>query len=181
MKILKSKSMRNLSKVAHLGKDRARLKAYSVLFQIPCLPRWLKGKESTCQCRRSRRRRFNPWVGKMPWRKKWQLTPVFLPRKSQGLKSLMGYSPWDHKRVEQDWATKQITKRLQFNFILSSERRIHNVILVWLSILELFSRENKLQRNEYVLRLSIAKVHLVLFFFIFEEGLKFTSKRLYDG
>ena len=139
--------------------------------------RWLSGKESTCQ---SRKCGLKPWVWKIPWRRKWQPTPVFLPGKSWGLKSLMGYSPWGHKRIKHNWATKQ-TKRLPFNFILSSERRIQNVILVWLSILELFSKENKLQRNEYVLRLPIAKVHLELFFFIFEEGLKFNSKRLYDG
>ena len=34
------------------------------------LPRWLSGKESACQCRRHKRRRFNPWVGKIPWIKK---------------------------------------------------------------------------------------------------------------
>ena len=45
------------------------------------LPRWLSGKESTRQCRR---RGFDPWVGKIPWKMKWQLTPVFLPRKSHG-------------------------------------------------------------------------------------------------
>ena len=39
------------------------------------LPWWLRGKESTCQCRRHR---FDPWVGKIPWRRKWQPTPVFL-------------------------------------------------------------------------------------------------------
>ena len=37
------------------------------------------------------------WVGKIPWRRKWQPTPVFLPRKSQGQRSLVGYSPWGHK------------------------------------------------------------------------------------
>ena len=51
-------------------------------------PRCLSGKESTCQCRRRRRHRFNLWVGKNPWRRKWQPTPVFLPRKSHGLRSL---------------------------------------------------------------------------------------------
>ena len=35
------------------------------------LPRWFSGKESTCQCRRCRRRVFNPWVRKIPWRRKW--------------------------------------------------------------------------------------------------------------
>ena len=41
------------------------------------LPRWLRGKESACQ---GRRHRFNSWGRKIPWRRKWQLTPVFLPR-----------------------------------------------------------------------------------------------------
>ena len=50
-------------------------------------------KESTCQCRRSRRHDFNPWVGKIPWRRKWQPIPVFLPGKFHGQRSLQGYSP----------------------------------------------------------------------------------------
>ena len=36
-------------------------------------------KELTCQCRRHKRCRFDPWVGKIPWRRAWQPTPVFLP------------------------------------------------------------------------------------------------------
>ena len=52
------------------------------------------GKESACQCRRHRRWGFDPCVGKIPWRRKWQPTPVFLPRKSHGQRSLVGYSPW---------------------------------------------------------------------------------------
>ena len=43
---------------------------------------WLSGKESTCQCRRQKRPGFNPWVGKIPWGRKWQSIPVFLPGKS---------------------------------------------------------------------------------------------------
>ena len=50
-----------------------------------------------CNCLQYRRPRFDPWVGKIPWRKKWQLTPVFLPGKSHGWRSLIGYSPWGHK------------------------------------------------------------------------------------
>ena len=45
------------------------------------LPRWLSGKESSCQ---SRRCGLDPWVGKIPWRRAWQPTPVFLPRESHG-------------------------------------------------------------------------------------------------
>ena len=39
------------------------------------------GKKSTCQCRKHKRCWFDPWVGAIPWRRKWQLTPVFLPGK----------------------------------------------------------------------------------------------------
>ena len=59
------------------------------------LPRWLSGKEPTCQCRRLKRHRFNPWVRKIPWSGKWQHTPVFLPGKFHGQRSLAGYSPQD--------------------------------------------------------------------------------------
>ena len=45
---------------------------------------------------------FNPWVGKIPWRRAWQPTPVFFPGESQGHKSLVGYSPWGC-RVGYDW------------------------------------------------------------------------------
>ena len=60
------------------------------------LPRWLSGKEPTCQHRRHKRRRFHPWVGKIFWKRKWQPTPVFLPGKLHGQKSLVSYSPWGH-------------------------------------------------------------------------------------
>ena len=46
-------------------------------------------------------------VRKIPWRRKWQPTPVFLPGKSHGQRSLVGYSPWDHKTVRKVSATKQ--------------------------------------------------------------------------
>ena len=41
--------------------------------------------------------RFSPWVRKICWRKKWQPTPLFLPEKSHGQRSLVGYSPGGHK------------------------------------------------------------------------------------
>ena len=71
------------------------------------LPRWLSDKESTCQCRRHKRQEFNSWVGKIPWSRKWQPTPLFLPGKFNGQRSLVGYSPWGRKRVRYDWA-KQV-------------------------------------------------------------------------
>ena len=71
------------------------------------LPWWFSGKESTCQCRRCRRHGFNPRVRKIPWRRKWQPTPVFLPGKFHGQRNLVGYNPWGHKRVGHNLATKQ--------------------------------------------------------------------------
>ena len=58
------------------------------------LPSWLSSKDSACQGRICRRHGFDPWVGKIPWRRKWQPTPVFLPGESHRRKSLVGYSPW---------------------------------------------------------------------------------------
>ena len=43
---------------------------------------------------------FNPWVRKIPWSRKWQAAPAFLPEKSCGQRSLAGYSPWDHKESD---------------------------------------------------------------------------------
>ena len=57
-------------------------------------PRWCSDKESTYHCRGCE---LDPWVGKIPWRRKWQPTPVFLPGKFHGQRSLVGYSPWGHK------------------------------------------------------------------------------------
>ena len=61
------------------------------------LRRWPSGKETACQCRRHKRRGFDPWVGKVPWSGKRQPTPAFLPGESHGQRSLVDYSPWGHK------------------------------------------------------------------------------------
>ena len=60
-------------------------------------PGGTSGKESTCQYRRLR---FNLWVGKIPWRRKWLPTPLFLPGKFQGLRRLVSYSPWSRKESD---------------------------------------------------------------------------------
>ena len=43
---------------------------------------------------------FDPWGGKIPWRRKWKPTPVFLPEKSYGERSMAGYSPWGCKELD---------------------------------------------------------------------------------
>ena len=67
-------------------------------------PGGTRGKEPACQCRRHRRRSFNPWFRKIPWKRAWKPTQVFLLGKSHGQRSLVGYSPWGHKRVRHNWA-----------------------------------------------------------------------------
>ena len=59
------------------------------------------GEEFACQCKSCRRCRFDPWLRKIPWRRVWQPTPVFLPGKSHGQRSLAGYSPWDCRESRQ--------------------------------------------------------------------------------
>ena len=55
------------------------------------------GKRIHLQCRRPR---FDPWVRKIPWRRKQLPTAVFLPGESRGQRSLMGYSTWGHKQSD---------------------------------------------------------------------------------
>jgi len=55
------------------------------------------GKEPAFQCRRCKRHGFDPSVGKIPWRKAWPPTPVFLPGEFHGQRSLVGCSPWGTK------------------------------------------------------------------------------------
>ena len=59
--------------------------------------RWRICPKSACQCRRHE---FNPWVRKIPWRRKWQPTPVVLPGKSRGQRSIAVCSPWDCKKLD---------------------------------------------------------------------------------
>ena len=67
---------------------------------------WFHPYLGLLQCRRPG---FNPWVGKISWRRKWQPTAEFLPGKSHGQRNLVGYSPWGHKESDR-------TERLHFHF-----------------------------------------------------------------
>ena len=72
------------------------------------------GSDSKAFCLQCGRPGFNPWVGKISWRRKWQPTPVLLPGKSYGQRSLVGYSPWGY--TESD-----MTERLHFHFHVMKE------------------------------------------------------------
>ena len=62
--------------------------------------RWCSCQESTCQCRRLKRCRFDLWVRKNSWSRKWQPTLVFLPGKSHEQRSLADYSLWGSKELD---------------------------------------------------------------------------------
>ena len=66
--------------------------------QVSGLP---SNKESVCQCRRHKRCRFNPWVGKIPWSREWQHTPVFLPGRFHGEPG--GLPSMGSQRLKYDW------------------------------------------------------------------------------
>ena len=83
-----------------------------------------RGKQSACQ---SRRRRFDPWVSSILWMRKWQPTPVFLLGDSHGQRSLVGYSPWDHKNKILGWIHYYIAINMIYIFIF----RFQNKSILW--------------------------------------------------
>ena len=68
-------------------------------------PDGISGKVPAYQCRRHKRCMLIPWVRKIPWRRTWKPTPVFLPKEFHGQRSLAGYSPWDCKELDTTEAT----------------------------------------------------------------------------
>ena len=75
---------------------------------LTSIPSDSNGKASVCNAG-DQRPVFDPWVGKIPWRRKWQPTSVFLPGKSHGPWSLVGYCSWGRKESD-------TTERLHFHF-----------------------------------------------------------------
>ena len=97
------------SMVHGVAKSQTQLSDFHFTTSLQCsrgyrFPWWVSGKELTCQCNRHG---FDPWVRKIPWRRKWQPTPVFFPGKFHGQRSLAGYSPWGLKRIRYNLVTKQ--------------------------------------------------------------------------
>ena len=80
---------------------------YLIISLFGGFPGGTSGTEPACQHRRLKRRGFNPWVGKIPWRRQWQPTPVFLPGEPHGQRSLVDYSPWGLKKLDVTEVTLQ--------------------------------------------------------------------------
>ena len=74
---------------------------------------------------------FDPWVGKVPWRRKWQPTPVILPGKSHGQRSLVGYNPWGHKEsntTERLLSLTQTVGEVMQILVTSFKRSLHALL-----------------------------------------------------
>ena len=74
-----------LNEVSQKEKVRSHISFLCVIWGFPG---GANGKNPPCQCRRHKRHRSDPWVGKILWRRAWQPTPVFLVRESDGQRSL---------------------------------------------------------------------------------------------
>ena len=72
---------------------------------MPCFPEGTSGKDLACQCTKLKTFGFDPWIQKIPLRRKWQPIPVFLPGESHGHRSLAGYSPRGCKESDTTEAT----------------------------------------------------------------------------
>ena len=73
------------------------LKELAKALSLFVIPWWLRWERICLQCRRSG---FNPWVRKVPWRREWLPTPVFLSGEFYGQRSLAGYNPQGHREAD---------------------------------------------------------------------------------
>ena len=112
------------------------LSPFDWLYWLPC---WLSGKEPTCHCRRLG---FNPWVGKIPWRRAWKPTPVFLPGKSHEQRNLMSYSPWGLKKSQTHLAIK-LQQQSRPNTLLQQQSRPNTLLEIFFFLFALISFSNK--------------------------------------
>ena len=111
-------------------------------------PSGTSAKESACQCRSQKRHRFDPWVGKMPWRRRWQRTAESLPSKSHGQRNLVGYSPWDYKHQTRlnNWApahTELWKSKCGKSFVLLSLNFFLLLIQCWITKNKIYKWKDK--------------------------------------
>ena len=100
-------------------------------------------KEPACQCRRQKRHGFDPWVRKIPWRRKWQPSPVFLPEESRGQRSLAG--SWGHKESD---TTEGLNNNIAFSdccLVLwrGLKSRMNSLVIWWFHSLIQFLKCDK--------------------------------------
>ena len=117
-------------------------KLHGDIWQQFFVPLWLRRWRICLQCRRPG---FDSWVRKIPWRREWQPTPVFLPGESHGQRILGGYHPWGHKELD---STEQLTlcRPEGFLSLLLMELKLKGLwepVKILTSYLNVISRERK--------------------------------------
>ena len=106
---------------------------------------------------------FDPWVGKIPWWRVWQPSPVFLPGESRGQRSQVGYSPWGHKELD-------TTERLSTHACTPTHRHTHT---------KFFPLTFKKSLLKYILRTyCIPKIGITCTFFSLKVSLKKSQPNL---
>ena len=128
------------------------INTYWVLKMCQGLSWWLRQERICLQCGRPR---FDPWVGKIPWRREWLPTPVFLTGESHGQRSLVGYSQWGHKESDStEWLTRLLFAvcHVQWWVFLTEVQLIYNVVLV-----------SGVQQNDSVILVSILNIHSIIY------------------
>ena len=128
--------------LSHVAPGSTHIKGVSCLTG---LPRWCGGKESTWQCRRYKRHRFHPWVGEIPWRRKWQPTPGFLPGEFHGQRSLVGLQSTGSPRVRHNWTGAHTHTHTHIHMLLC---RSHQCDIQW-------QQESELQNHTEIYPLRV--------------------------
>ena len=144
-------------------------------------------REPACHCR-YKRHGFDPWVRNIPWTRKWQSTPVFLPGESYRQRSLKGYILWGCKRVGHDWSNLAwctyiidssgmncvITKWIWKNIIIFCS-------CLWVSIFEQKKKQiqNLSSQNNLVTSGQVYPGYLSVFGgFLISQGFSFASQSI---
>ena len=120
------------------------------------------GKEPTSQCRSQKRHRYNPWVWKTPWKRKWQPTPVFLPGKFHRQKSLADYGPWGHSQIWLKWLRMD---RQNFVIIDPKSTSPHSLLLFVLKC-SIFTFLFKQSANFWLAKIIIVNKYQVYIYFL---------------
>ena len=118
------------------------------------------------QCRRHRRCGFSPWVGMIPWRRKWQPTPVYLSEKSHGKRSLVGYGPWGYKDLDMTEQLSMHITMLAVGYILASQSLLdsnhsQSLEMKWNEIKQWDMKT--LQKKLFVILLNESQYNMVYF------------------
>ena len=113
---------------------------------IQGFPGGSSGEQPACQCRRHKRCGISSWVGKIPWGREWQPTPVLSPGESHGQRSLAGYSPWGPKELDMTGNSMQVKRTLTAEALLR-----------WWAIGSVWEGQQRSQQTQHLMELTFYK------------------------